>query len=648
LFACPLPRGVEEGDIEAESYRCGSEDLDFAGIFLGATLAAVAVVVVALFSVGRARSLPISAAGVGEHVSTHYARPALHGTNLGTGIFTTKSLTLESLISWIVLVSSIVLIATLLPVYSAAPAVVECRFGWRRTAAFLAPATGSNAGWGYAVAVVGGLVVGGVGTCAIVLVGASHGVVTLGSSANVQGKLRAWRGAAVLVLCVVVLAILVGINAGFVLLEESPHTSGPTKNVVALVFALLHELVDHVASPLIVSVVAIVASGMNTAEAVRPSTVFVVSVAVEVANSVLAPVIAQLGASDGCFRDKLFSHPERVETSVELGFCTCLGPGSTTEAGCSTAGCSWFTYQVGVSYTPPFRFDGRRCISSIITVYTPEYLVVFSLRILIYPLGWWLARRGTPWAVTGFQPPVLLRSTFVSTRRHLVRIVTCCFAKGSERDEDVRDADYDNNDTSAPSLPAPARSSSLEASSSSSSSLSLARRSQTDAVLETLHAIEPATHCFNLLVIVTGPGMFSPIVAVAGVASLGCLHLWKWSLDRRFGSTGAYGESYDGGHDKTHNQAPVHAVHPMPLSCVAFLLFINTLYLVMLLSTSQLEWAGWAASAVCWSMFGVSCWRSWDSLSSCTSTSRSRGHVVEVPIELTEMLLPSNHEDADE
>jgi hypothetical protein len=100
--------------------------------------------------------------------------------------------------------------------------------------------------------------------------------------------------AAVLMLCVTVLAILVAINAGFVLLEESPHASGATKDVVVLVFALLHELVDHIAAPLIVSMVAVVASAANTA-GVNPSTVFVVSVAIEAVNSVLAPVIAQLG-----------------------------------------------------------------------------------------------------------------------------------------------------------------------------------------------------------------------------------------------------------------------------------------------------------------------------------------------------------------
>jgi len=447
-------------------------------------------------------------------------------------------------------------------------------------------------------------------------------------------------------MCVAVLVVLVAINAVFVLLEESPHTSGAAKDVVVLVFALVHELVDHVMSPLIVSVVVKVAAASNTAY-VHPSTVFVTLVMVEVVNSVLAPMIAQLRASEGCFRDELFSSPEPVETSISVGYCNCTGLKSVTEAGCMSPPefvCGWHTYPVGVTYTPPFRFDGGRCISSIITLYSPEYIIIFALRILVYPVGWWLAHRGTPWAVTGIQPPVLLSLTFVRARRHMVRVITCCFAEQSAGDDTVSDTDSyaDVATASMSSLSVPAQSSSWAPSSSSSS---FALRSKADAVLETLHAIEPATHRFNLLVIVAGPGMFSPLVAVAGVASLVCLFLWQWALDRQFGTKGRHDETHD-----EHDQASVHAVHPMPLACVAILLLINTIYLVVLLSTSQLAWAGWTASVVSWLMFVVSCWWCWDSLCGTatqrTSTSRGRGH-VEAPIELSEMLLPQQHEDED-
>jgi Leucine-rich repeat (LRR) protein len=640
LFGCPIPSGVSKADDGADSYSCGSDDLTFAGLCLGAMLAAVVVFV------GRTNYFRPNAARVGDGASLpHSARPEM-STNHFADLFDTRSLTLEPFVTWIVLALTVVLVVILLPVYAAAPAVVECRFGWWTTAAFLAAAAGNDAGWGYGVAVVGGVVIGGAGSCALVYVGASRGVVTLGSSIN-AGHLRAWRVAAMLVLCVTVLVILVGINASFVLLEESPHASGATKDAVVVVFALLHELVDHVLSPLIVSVVVVVATGTSTSAGVSPSTVFVTSVAVEVVNSVLAPMIAQLGVSEGCFRDELFSSPEPVETSIAVGQCTCLEANTISEAEClsqlSTEGCSWVTYPVGVTYTPPFRFDGGRCISSIITLYSPEYIIIFALRILVYPVGWWLAHRGTPWIVTGIQPPVLLSSTFVRARRHMVRVVTCCFVEQSAGDDTVSDTDSyaDVATASTSSFPVPAQSSSRAPSSPSSFAL----RSRADAVLETLHAIEPATHRFNLLVIVAGPGMFSPLVAVAGVASLVCLFLWQLALDRQFGTKGRHDETHD-----EHDQASVHAVHPMPLACVAILLLINTIYLVVLLSTSQLAWAGWTASVISWFMFVVSCWWCWDSLCGTvtqrTSTSRGRGH-VEAPIELSEMLLPQQHEDED-
>jgi hypothetical protein len=127
-----------------------------------------------------------------------------------------------------------------------------------------------------------------------------------------------------------------------------------------------------------------------------------------------------------------------------------------------------------------------------------------------------------------------------------------------------------------------------------------------------------------------------------------CLNLWKSMLDRRFGSTDGCSDSKDE-HVKSHAQTTVHAVHPMPLACVAILLLINTIYLVVLLSTSQLAWAGWSASSVSWLMFVSSCWWSWDSLcgASRTSMSCNKGY-IEAPIELSELLLPSHNDDADE
>jgi hypothetical protein len=69
---------------------------------------------------------------------------------------------------------------------------------------------------------------------------------------------------------------------------------------------------------------------------------------------------------------------------------------------------------------------------------------------------------------------------------------------------------------------------------SSRTSVSSVMRARTDSVFETLHAIEPVTHRFNLLGIAVSQGIFAPEVAVGAVATLGCLDLFKWGLDRHF------------------------------------------------------------------------------------------------------------------
>ena len=133
-------------------------------------------------------------------------------------------------------------------------------------------------------------------------------------------------------------------------------------------------MVDHVAVPLIVSLMVLAPVGglSKVAAAGLASRVFTAAVAVELANSVLAPVLAQLGVSEGCYRDRFFGSPEPVQTSVQVAYCT--GVGFFTPSVCANAGFEWLTYPAGATYTPPFRFDAERCISSIITVYTPEWV----------------------------------------------------------------------------------------------------------------------------------------------------------------------------------------------------------------------------------------------------------------------------------
>jgi hypothetical protein len=68
------------------------------------------------------------------------------------------------------------------------------------------------------------------------------------------------------------------------------------------------------------------------------------------------------------------------------GITTCSAPG---------------TIPTTVAYTTPFEFDGERCISSVITLYTPAFLTVFAVRIALLPLLCWFQRRHPGWATPG-------------------------------------------------------------------------------------------------------------------------------------------------------------------------------------------------------------------------------------------------------
>ena len=173
-----------------------------------------------------------------------------------------------------------------------------------------------------------------------------------------------------------------------------------------------------------------------------------------------------------------------------------------------------------------------------ITLYAQEYLVSFAIRTLFYPFAWWLARRGTPWVVAGLQPPVVLASAFVNARNRLL-------CKPSAATDGVVRA---------------------------------------DGVVEILHSIEPATHCFNLLVIAVCPGLFAPVIAVAALVTLGCRHVVFWALDSKMPPP----------------ESPKHAVHALPVACVGIMLAIESIYLMVILAVTGLGWAGYSIVVLNW------------------------------------------------
>lgn len=339
---------------------------------------------------------------------------------------------------------TVMLIVAVLPVYITAHGLVDCRYGWSATAAFLVPYTDSNGGhWVVGPLIVGAFGFGGVLLPVLVIVGRKAGLVATESGVHVSmnnpyldvngpAKDRlGWRQTAfslfvVTTTLLLLLASTLGINVVFVLLQESSRLNSASKSVLLVVFSIIHDLINHFAGPLAVTTVARVVSihrsprvhcscgctcspnalvSPRQASVAHPGFVISASVAFALTNSLVAPMLALLLVSTGCFRDKLFGSEPTVSTSVSMATCV----GSNTFS-CVTYG----HYTVETSFTEQFEFSGDRCLSSVITLYTPEFLVIFAVRVLLYLGTWSLARRGKPWILAGFRPSQPFRGGFAA------------------------------------------------------------------------------------------------------------------------------------------------------------------------------------------------------------------------------------------
>eukprot|EP00035_Acanthoeca_spectabilis_P003639 m.94478 g.94478 ORF g.94478 m.94478 type:complete len:918 (+) comp12253_c0_seq1:257-3010(+) len=309
-----LPRGVVDTDPGAHAYSGGSEAFTLA---MGLFAAALALVGFALL-VGRCRA-------------GHSIAPTIEGHSKPTKL--TDSI--QRFLGRALVAVTVMLIVAVLPVYITAHGLVDCRYGWSATAAFLVPYTDSNAGhWVVGPLIVGAFGFGGVLLPVLVLVGRKAGLVATGSGVHVsmnnpyidangpaEDRLG-WRQTAfslfvVTTTLLLLLASTLGINVVFVLLQESSRLNSASKSVLLVVFSIIHDLINHFAGPLAVTTVARVAS------VAHPGFVISASVAFVLTNSLVAPMLALLLVSTGCFRDKLFGSEPTVSTSVSMA--TCVG-----------------------------------------------------------------------------------------------------------------------------------------------------------------------------------------------------------------------------------------------------------------------------------------------------------------------------------
>jgi len=204
--------------------------------------------------------------------------------------------------------------------------------------------------------------------------------------------------------------VALGVNVGFVMIEESPHLDPAVKDMVVVIFAVIHELIDTVASPhvlrLLMELLAYHRDGYDQvrnnhcAEPVSGRTLFRWVVAMELFNSLMAPLIAFVFASNGCFGE-YFTPVSAVTTNITFDSCSDYFIDYKGDVG----PCILNTpNDVQFTYNPQFEFQGPRCIDSVITLYSPAYLMVFVVRTVLLAPAWILMRRGTPWLLAGASP----------------------------------------------------------------------------------------------------------------------------------------------------------------------------------------------------------------------------------------------------
>jgi len=442
-----------------------------------------------------------------------------------------------------------------MPIYYYAESFIECQYGWRATAAFLQPWPKAGGLWTIGVAFLGGLMIGTILIIVFVVVGHRAQLVELHLNPVVYDprpkedrfswrRSRWWSRLRVVVLVTLfglsAAALLVGINVGFVKAQESRDVPEAAKVTLYVLFALIHEGINHFVRPLGVTSLATL---LGTAS---PTFVIFCTTLFQTSSSVVAPIIGLLLSSEACFGPKIFQPGQEQVTTSSVMITNCVDNNGTN---CT----AYDHYEVGTQYADPFDFDGGRCLSSIVVLYTPAFLYIFVVRVLTSPMAWWMARRGTPWLLVGTRPPMQLAGSFLSDRVWLL----ACFGL------------FSRNALANPYMNL--------------------RRPVSHEALEVLHATEPAVLAFNKLVIAVCPGVLSPIVAAA---AFGCF-LAQLAI------TFTLGES------PTASQLPGHA---LPISCVAVMILVYSCYTVVILIAANFIEAGAAVTAIVWVGFIAARW----------------------------------------
>lgn len=669
LFGCPVPADVLAADRIGTEYSCGSRKALAPGVLFGVLIA----MMLGLF-------VWHSASDSDSERSTNFNRghTTMGPRDIGWMLLHPSSdAELSSLLLRCTVAVAVLWLAVLAPLYALMPSELECRYAWRVALVSLLPATAAaNNGSGMVhinaymvLALVSATGASGMLVYFVVQPGVQKGCVSIGSvgggiagtkksmllqeygddegagtgattadddddDGNLSvafGKLRGHHGSDsgilaqgfAILLIIALLVFVVGINVGFVILEESSSgkLSPFEKTMLTAGFALIHNVIAHVAGPVVLQKI-VVLLGLSHVNAV-----FRAVMLYGLTNAVVAPLIGFLFASSGCYRDKILSSPSAVTTQSQI-VDACQVQNRT--GGCAVYG----NNTVGVAFTPAFVFDGRKCTEAIVLLLTPAYLWIFTVRVLLLLPSWYLARRaGKPWLLAGATPTRFLQTTFVKVR-------SMCGGERAETEEEHgsgngrHDRDHDHGRDFANNAGNADDDVGFDAG---------AARGEVGPVLAMLHAVESESYVAICLAIGLCAGMLSPVVALAAAMTVLIRPALFKVLEKKIGkpprdadatrslqledpeagsspragllpgaASGAEAGVGAAEHRRTDAYTEVIELpqYPIPADCIFMLVLFHSIYLVLILAAAKVPPA-WCVATVAleWAGFWFGTWR---------------------------------------
>ena len=396
VFDCPVPKSVKDADEAAPTYKCGSHSLWVSIVIVGM---AQLLLVATMCTSRRGAATVAHVDDTGAIVAHNSDASTVSGIDLQ---FRRASA-----------VVAVLFATTLIPAYVTSVSVLECRLGWAVTAAYLEGAAStaflsSAPVWTWLL-----LVSGGIGGSAVIwwllLIPALQQRGDKAGGDDEAARKPApttssppHRTACAALVALVWTCVSLAINIGFVYLEENSEAldalglgasaTVTAKKMAVFLFGILHELIEHLAAPWVVWLIVQQARGGRAG----PDTLHMLATSVKLVASVVAPLVALTFTSAACLLPLVeqSSVPETV-TTVDRTHCAASNQATNLTFICVRT----TTTPVSVSYTPVFEFSGVRCTSAIITLYTPAFLTILSVRTLLLP-ALWLFKRKCPSRVT--------------------------------------------------------------------------------------------------------------------------------------------------------------------------------------------------------------------------------------------------------